>query len=148
MSRNARITVLLVALVVIVAGYPSKMREFIQANPGLESRFPRHFLFADYSPEEMQAIFETQAARASYSLTAEAAAKLQRTLVAAGRGLRQKNASRRHPGSCNCPRVRSCFGCLARHWHHGGVRLRSPIPGQGGSAGGYGRADPGHCSLG
>jgi stage V sporulation protein K len=45
-------------LVVIVAGYGNEMRRFIEANPGLESRFRRYFYFEDYKPSEMLSIFE------------------------------------------------------------------------------------------
>ncbi len=38
---------------VIVAGYTDNMRDFIQSNPGLRSRFDKYFHFEDYSPEEM-----------------------------------------------------------------------------------------------
>lgn len=46
-------------LVVIVAGYGNEMRRFIEANPGLESRFRRYFYFEDYKPSEMLSIFES-----------------------------------------------------------------------------------------
>lgn len=38
---------------IIVAGYPDRMQEFIQSNPGLRSRFDKYFQFQDFSPEEM-----------------------------------------------------------------------------------------------
>jgi SpoVK/Ycf46/Vps4 family AAA+-type ATPase len=38
---------------VIVAGYTENMQEFIDSNPGLQSRFDKYFQFEDYSAEEM-----------------------------------------------------------------------------------------------
>ncbi|KUJ67400.1 ATPase [Streptomyces albus subsp. albus] len=45
-------------LVVIVAGYPEKMAEFLAANPGLASRFPQYNIieFPDYPPDTLHAI--------------------------------------------------------------------------------------------
>lgn len=40
-------------LVVILAGYPKQMKEFIDSNPGLRSRFPNVLYFSDYSVEEL-----------------------------------------------------------------------------------------------
>lgn len=39
--------------VVIVAGYPELMEEFINSNPGLKSRFNKYVNFADYSSDEL-----------------------------------------------------------------------------------------------
>ncbi len=44
-------------LVVIVAGYPELMKGFIEANPGLQSRFTSTLLFHDYCPAELVEIF-------------------------------------------------------------------------------------------
>jgi hypothetical protein len=44
-------------LVLIVAGYTDEMVEFIASNPGLESRFRTTIDFADYSDDELVAIF-------------------------------------------------------------------------------------------
>lgn len=43
-------------MVVIFAGYPDRMEEFLQKNPGLRSRIAYHVPFADYSVEELCSI--------------------------------------------------------------------------------------------
>jgi len=42
--------------VVIVAGYPDKMKEFVNVNPGMKSRFSRTINFPDYSEAEQKRI--------------------------------------------------------------------------------------------
>ena len=56
-------------VVVIVAGYPDKMRRFIDANPGLASRFSRTLSFDDYTTPELVEIVSQQAADCQYELT-------------------------------------------------------------------------------
>ena len=53
-------------LVVIAAGYPVEMADFIAANPGLASRFPKSIYFPDYTTDELWAIFESIGEKAGY----------------------------------------------------------------------------------
>ncbi len=53
-------------MVVIAAGYPAEMAEFISANPGLASRFPKTIFFPDYSNDELWQIFVMTGERAGY----------------------------------------------------------------------------------
>jgi adenylate kinase family enzyme len=46
--------------IVILAGYPHKMEQFLSRNPGLESRIAHHVAFADYDAGELLAIAELQ----------------------------------------------------------------------------------------
>jgi len=73
-------------LVVIVAGYPVEMEEFINSNPGLRSRFPRVIHFPDYSTDELVAIFEMLAGKHHYELTEDGRERLREHFKAIGRG--------------------------------------------------------------
>jgi hypothetical protein len=64
--------------VVIVAGYPREMGRFVQSNPGVASRFPTTLHFADYSPDELWAIFRLCADRAGFTLLDGVEASLRR----------------------------------------------------------------------
>lgn len=55
-------------VVVVVAGYPEEMHDFIESNPGLRSRFPKTITFADYTDDELTAIFRSMCDAASYRL--------------------------------------------------------------------------------
>lgn len=46
--------------VLIMAGYPDEMTEFLKKNPGLESRVTKRIMFDDYSLEELLDILESQ----------------------------------------------------------------------------------------
>ncbi|MBX3286395.1 MAG: AAA family ATPase [Actinobacteria bacterium] len=64
-------------LVVIAAGYPDEMADFIAANPGLASRFPKTIFFPDYSDDELWLIFSSIGEKAGYAPDAEAEAKVR-----------------------------------------------------------------------
>jgi Holliday junction resolvasome RuvABC ATP-dependent DNA helicase subunit len=70
-------------LIVIVAGYPKLMETFVNANPGLKSRFTRFIMFEDYRVPDMTQIFEKLCNDAEYQLTpaGRAAASLLFTLA-------------------------------------------------------------------
>ena len=54
------------SMVCIAAGYPVEMMEFIDANPGLRSRFPKVIEFPDYDTDELVEIFGLIADKAHY----------------------------------------------------------------------------------
>lgn len=53
--------------VVVAAGYPRLMNDFLKSNPGLASRFNRNIEFEDYSIDELFEIFDYMCKNASYS---------------------------------------------------------------------------------
>lgn len=61
---------------VIVAGYPDEMKEFINSNPGLKSRFNRYFYFDHYEPEQLLKIFDLFLRNASFTVTGPARREL------------------------------------------------------------------------
>ncbi len=64
-------------LVVIAAGYPDEMADFIAANPGLASRFPKTIPFPDYTDDELWLIFRGLGEDAGYHPDADAEAKVR-----------------------------------------------------------------------
>jgi SpoVK/Ycf46/Vps4 family AAA+-type ATPase len=63
-------------LVVVVAGYTTKMDEFLSSNPGLRSRFNKFVHFEDYTAEQLKRIFISFGKKADYKLSAAAEEKL------------------------------------------------------------------------
>lgn len=63
-------------LVVIVAGYDELMRNFIDSNPGLRSRFNKFFQFPDYDGDELLKIFLRFCATNGYEVDAYVAEML------------------------------------------------------------------------
>jgi Holliday junction resolvasome RuvABC ATP-dependent DNA helicase subunit len=70
-------------LIVVVAGYTREMRDFIDSNPGLSSRFVQRFEFEDYTVEELVQIFERFCAKADYTLSSSSTEKLRSLFSAA-----------------------------------------------------------------
>jgi len=59
-------------LVVILAGYPDNMKQFLYSNPGLTSRFPLQLYFPDFSGDELFAIALKMFTDREYELTSRA----------------------------------------------------------------------------
>jgi len=97
-------------LVVIVAGYPVKMREFLDANPGLRSRFPERNVieFADYDPQTLTSILTDRLASLGLAWTDALGAQIG-TAVA---GMHRT----RRPGFGNARAMREAAEDIASRW--------------------------------
>lgn len=73
-------------LVVVAAGYPRLMNQFLESNPGLRSRFAREITFPDYSPEELVEILTKMCAEADFELDAKATKAAYKVFLKASRG--------------------------------------------------------------
>ena len=72
-------------LAIIVAGYPKEMNHFLNANPGLRSRFNLFFHFDDYLPQELMQISKYATEKKSVVLSTEAETCLYDNLIEAYR---------------------------------------------------------------
>ncbi len=68
-------------LVVILAGYTKEMKDFIDSNPGLQSRFNRYIEFPDYDADDLYLIFCKQLKQFDYTMSDEAAEALKTYLA-------------------------------------------------------------------
>ncbi len=68
-------------LVVIVAGYTDEMQQFIQANPGLKSRFTRYIHFDDYNAADLQQIFQRLCEKHEFKLSTQAQTASQQAIA-------------------------------------------------------------------
>lgn len=59
-------------LIVIVAGYTEPMKNFIEANPGLKSRFMTYINFEDYDQKDLTAIMDFMFKERGYTVEKEA----------------------------------------------------------------------------
>ncbi|MCM1273307.1 MAG: AAA family ATPase [Clostridium sp.] len=64
-------------LIVIVAGYQKEMQSFLDANPGLRSRFNRTINFPNYSAEELLTIMKNRATKLDYTITQDAISHIE-----------------------------------------------------------------------
>ena len=67
-------------LIVIVAGYPDLMEEFIESNPGLNSRFNKTIDFPDYNAEELYEIFTYMSREQDYHVSSTGVERLREHL--------------------------------------------------------------------
>jgi stage V sporulation protein K len=80
-------------LIVIVAGYPELMKQFIDSNPGLKSRFNKYIQFPDYTCDELMSIFDSMTEHNQYTVTPEARASIRTTLA------REQTEARANPAN-------------------------------------------------
>jgi len=88
-------------LLVIVAGYHEEMLRFVNANPGLRSRFTRFIDFPDYGVVELAWIFRHFAEDQNYALTLSCQQRLEQ--------LMEQSWTRRQKGFGNAREVRNLF---------------------------------------
>lgn len=72
-------------LAVIVAGYPKEMRQFLDSNPGLKSRFKLFFEFQDYLPQELSLIADYTCKQMGVKLAPPAKTRLDEIILEAYR---------------------------------------------------------------
>lgn len=68
-------------MIVILAGYSEEMKQMLESNPGMKSRFPYIFKFEDYIPEQLMQIGKMVLEREHYTLSPEAERKLGRYVI-------------------------------------------------------------------
>lgn len=77
--------------IVVFAGYPKQMEEFLSLNPGLKSRVPFQLYFPDYTPEEMVQITESTAASRGFVIDQTAIPRVRELCADASRSLENGN---------------------------------------------------------
>jgi SpoVK/Ycf46/Vps4 family AAA+-type ATPase len=73
-------------VVLVVAGYPAEMEEFLKSNPGLRSRLPRTIHFPDYTTDELVEIFARSATDLEFVVTDELRERVRESIDAIPRG--------------------------------------------------------------
>jgi len=67
--------------ILILAGYPEEMEQFLATNPGLPSRFPIQVDFEDYTIDQLLQITELMAKEREYTLLPQTLMKLKQHLA-------------------------------------------------------------------
>ena len=75
--KRMAVMLLHLSFVVILAGYTKEMKDFINSNPGLQSRFSRYIEFPDYNADELHQIFQKLLTKFDYKITKDADAALR-----------------------------------------------------------------------
>ncbi len=106
--------------VVIFAGYPDRMKRFLEWNPGLKSRVPFIVDFSDYSAEDLSRICDLEAARRCFTIGEDARSRVN-DLCAAASG---------KPGAGNGRFARNLIESAilryaSRHYGDDGIRLEN-----------------------
>jgi hypothetical protein len=109
-------------LIVIVAGYERPMKDFLNSNPGLKSRFNKFIAFPDYSAQELKAIFSGICQSSGY-VVLEA---LDRVLTAAFHRMTQEKPLNFGNGRT----VRNLFDCAVVRQANRIVRIEEPTHAQ------------------
>jgi SpoVK/Ycf46/Vps4 family AAA+-type ATPase len=92
-------------LAIVAAGYIDEMRDFIDANPGLKSRFTRTVTFPDYTTDELVLIFAGLGDKSRYLCSDDAIEKV-RSMI---------DAEPRSRGFGNARYVRNLFETAVSH---------------------------------
>lgn len=103
--------------VLILAGYPLEMENFLMTNPGLPSRFPLQLDFPDYTVDQLIQIAELMAKERDYCLMPAAILKLRQHLMQEKAAVYESFSNARY--------VRNI---IERSFRHQAVRLLSAGP--------------------
>ncbi len=105
-------------LVVILAGYTNEIKEFIDSNPGLQSRFNRYIHFEDYSADELLEIFMRNTKKSGYNIKGDAYVQLQINI--------QKATAKRDEKFGNARYVRNLFERIVQKQANRLSRIQNP----------------------
>ena len=103
-------------LAIVAAGYTAEMADFIDANPGLKSRFTRTISFPDYTDDELVSIFLALGEKSRYSCSDDALARVRHFV----------SAEPRTRGFGNARFVRNLFETAVAHHAHRVAPLGDP----------------------